>query len=417
MKKAYKFVLTVIGLLFLFVVGNLAFWIFRPNMNYIEPDLDLESWKVPNDAPHNAFTDMVSWNGYHYLTYRSAPFHGSTAQSKIKVVRSTDFVNWEEVEEFSSQGNDIRDPKFGIIGTRLFVYIVVRVAGVEAKIQSYYSYTEDGTDWIALEEPEPEDLRFWRPKTFDNLMWYCPIFVQGDLGLYNSTDGINWDKVSTIYDGEEADETDMEFLPDGRILCTIRQQLGTATFGNNKRTTIIAVSNAQYTKWDYEKSDLTRLDGPCLFSYDNRIYAVARYQPEVDNAFQQIGSVLSRKRTALYLVEDDKLVHISNLPSGGDTSYPAAVISDDWVYISYYTNDFIYDYPWIIGMEMPTHIRIAKIKLSKLEDLAEEKLEKYAENLTYSSFPWLDYIVFFGVLAGCVLIGCKISSSQNLNIL
>ena len=84
-----------------------------------------------------------------------------------------------------------------------------------------------------------------------------------------------------------------------------------------------------------------------------------------------MGSIFSRKRTALYRVEEAGLVHLSNLPSAGDTSYAGLVRRGDNLYISYYTNDADKDYPWILGMVSPSEIRMARINLPSLEALSE----------------------------------------------
>jgi hypothetical protein len=108
------------------------------------------------------------------------------------------------------------------------------------------------------------------------------------------------------------------------------------------------------------------LDGPVLFSYNNRTFAVARYQPGTRTVFTNLGSIFSKKRTALYLVETDKLIYLTDLPSAGDTSYPGVVIKHDELYISYYTSDINYDYPWLLGMVAKSEVRLAKINLTSL---------------------------------------------------
>ena len=99
---------------------------------------------------------------------------------------------------------------------------------------------------------------------------------------------------------------------------------------------------------------------------------MGRNQPRVAGPFDWQGSIFSRKRTGLYLVEEDRLVYLSHLPSSGDTSYSGVVQLGDELYVSYYTNDIEQDYPWILGMVSPSSIRMAKIDLKSLEAMAEE---------------------------------------------
>ena len=59
-------------------------------------------------------------------------------------------------------------------------------------------------------------------------------------------------------------------------------------------------------------------------------------------------------------------MHLADLPSSGDTSYPGATIVDGKVYISYYSNDPGRDYPWLWGMLRPTRIQMTAIDISDL---------------------------------------------------
>jgi len=77
-----------------------------------------------------------------------------------------------------------------------------------------------------------------------------------------------------------------------------------------------------------------------------------------------LGSAISQKRTALFLVKENAegLIHLTDLPSCGDTSYAGAAIADGKVFISYYTNDPRKDYPWLLGMLLPTRIQITEFE-------------------------------------------------------
>ena len=122
------------------------------------------------------------------------------------------------------------------------------------------------------------------------------------------------------------------------------------------------------------QSRLTRLDGPYLFTYHDRIYAVGRYQPDLGHSglLTAQGSVLARKRTSLFEVRTDGLAYLTDLPSAGDTSYTGVVIAGDTAYISYYTSPIDRDYSWILGMLTPSAVRMAKVDLLALEALANQ---------------------------------------------
>ena len=142
---------------------------------------------------------------------------------------------------------------------------------------------------------------------------------------------VSWEKISTIYEGLKNDETAIEFLPDGRIISTARLEGTGNYFGDKLGCTLISIADPPYKHWNNNKSYVTRLDGPVLFSYNNNTYAIGRYQPNIGFLTKQ-GSILSRKRTSIYLVEENNLNWLSDLPSAGDTSYGGIILQNDYLY-------------------------------------------------------------------------------------
>jgi len=100
----------------------------------------------------------------------------------------------------------------------------------------------------------------------------------------------DWSIVSPIYEGDRNDETDIEFLPDGRMLATARLEASDDWFGDNRGATLIAVSAPPFTQWTTTKSKVTRLDGPYLFPYHDRVYAAGCYEPGYGGLLARGGS-------------------------------------------------------------------------------------------------------------------------------
>ena len=64
-----------------------------------------------------------------------------------------------------------------------------------------------------------------------------------------------------IQEGNGNDETDIEFLPDGRLLATTRLEVTPDTvLGNYDGRTGLHVAEPPYTEWTTRESRLTRLD-------------------------------------------------------------------------------------------------------------------------------------------------------------
>jgi hypothetical protein len=302
--------------------------------------------------------------------HAASPYHLASDQCHLVVLRSADGRYWERIARLDAAPEDIRDPKLAVIGGRLFLYALKNVELNPEPYTTVYTSSTDGCAWEPWRAIEPQGWLFWRPKSRDGKTWYVPAYwwEHGRSALFASTDGANWRLVSQIYAGGRNDETDIEFLPDGRMIATGRLEYGESPFGHRSGATLITVSDTTYQKWEKQlESALTRLDGPNLFAWRGNVYAVGRYQPEVHGPHAWQGSAFTRKRTALFAVREDGLVRLTDLPSSGDTSYAGAVVKDGELYICYYTSDIRRDPVWIVGMLDPSSIRMARVPMEALE--------------------------------------------------
>jgi hypothetical protein len=371
----------MLGWTLLVTLGLVAWFRLRPNQARVHPALGASTWDAVADGVHNSNTDLIHYRGQFLLVHAASPYHMGSSECRLVVRRSADAHRWEKIAELRMPGEDIRDPKFAVIGGRLFLYALPNRGFYAVPYGTVYATSETGEQWtpferVVLEGTEPEGWLFWRPKTRDDLTWYVPAYWNrhGRSILLRSGDGVRWSLVSWIWRGEGNDETDFEWLPDGRMLATARLEVTPdRLLGNRDASTLLATAAPPYERWTYHKSRVTRLDGPALFSHEGRIYALARYQAGPRGVFTRLGGTLSRKRTSLFLVEPERLVRLSDLPSAGDTSYAGVVLKDGMLFASYYSSDIRRDYPWILGMVLPTDIRMAQVPLERVAELAREK--------------------------------------------
>ncbi len=370
-----RFVLvTATVLLLAALVG--AYALLRPNRAQLALGLQIETWDVVADGEHNSNTDMIFWRDHFWLVHAASPYHLGTPKSRLLIRRSSDARSWETVATLRVPGKDIRDPKFAPIGGRLFLYALSNEGIFATPEGSVVSISDDGRTWSEFQPVGPKGWLFWRPKSPDGRTWYVPAYWwdHGESVLLRSLDGLAWERVSTIYQGEGNDETAIQFLPDGRLLATARLEVTPDTLSGNKdASTLLAVAETPFERWSYRKSRVTRLDGPVLFSHAGRVFAVARHQDGKRGPLMRLGGVWSRKRTSLYEVTEESLTHLSDLPSAGDTSYAGVVLRDGFLYTDYYTSAIDRDYPWFLGMFLPTDIRMARVSLDSLVALADEK--------------------------------------------
>jgi hypothetical protein len=373
-----RFFLTAAAVLLLVALAG-AYALLRPNRAQLASTLEIESWDVVADGEHNSNTDMIFWRDHFWLIHAASPYHMGTPKSRLVIRRSSDTRSWETVTSLQVAGKDIRDPKFAPIAGRLFLYALSNEGFFATPEGSVVSTSRDGKTWSEFRPVGPKGWLFWRPKSADGRTWYVPAYWwdHGRSVLLRSLDGVEWEQVSTIYEGEGNDETAIEFLPDGRLLATARLEVTPDTLtGHEDASTLLAVAEPPFERWSYRKSQVTRLDGPVLFSHAGRVFAVARHQDGKRGPLMRLGGAWSRKRTALYEVTAENLSYLSDLPSAGDTSYAGVVLRDGFAYIDYYTSAIERDYPWLLGMFLPTDIRMARISLDSLVALADERSQR-----------------------------------------
>ncbi len=362
---AVGFLVFVVGLLL--AVGYA--WL-RPNRARVDPVLGLEHWTAVADGVHNSNTDLIAWRGELLLVHDARPYHLGTPDSRLVVKRSRNGRSWETLATLRVAGKDIRDPKLAVIGGRLFLYALPNSSTYATPEGTVLATSDDAVDWSPFEPVGPPGWLFWRPKSPDGgRSWYVAAYWHGHgrSMLLRSEDGHAWDPVSVIHEGDGNDETAIEFLPDGRLLATARLEITPdALLGNAGAHTLVAVAKPPYESWTTTRVGTTRLDGPNLFSVGGRVFAVGRWQPGPYGPFTRQASTLARKRTALYRVEPGRLVWLSDLPSAGDTSYAGVVQRDGEIWVDWYTSRVDRDFPWLLGMFLPTDIRMARFSAEDL---------------------------------------------------
>ena len=284
-----------------------------------------------HNGEHNAFTDLVRWEGKFWLTFRSCPDgHMVHPTSSILVLSSEDTENWTEEHRFSVDRRDVRDPHFLIFGDRLFVYTGTWWSGDDTLPREEYDlnrhlgyavFTDDGESWS-----EPRQLEgtyghyIWRAAVHDGKAYLCgrrkENYSEQEGGaaptrivqsaMLESDDGLIW-KFHSLFQLARGDETAFLFEDDGSLLAVSRS----------------GSQPAQLVRADPPWKEKTRVDfpdyigGPLLARWGDRYLVGGRRNTE------------EGPRTALYWLEGNTLEQFLTLPSGGDNSYPGFVELDN----------------------------------------------------------------------------------------
>ena len=309
--------------LFLFLLAivsglttTLLLWVFRPNQAIVASELSINSHEITLEDQHNAFTDLVFWKGSFFLVYISSPSHFANQKSSVMVLTSSDFENWEEVICLKVEGKDIRDPKIACIKDSLFIYALLNDSIDPKPNGTVYSRSVNGKDWTPFTSIAEHGWLFGHPKSIDNEVWYTPAhnWTFDQLSLLRSTDGVNWQICSIIADQKGLDETAIEWVNNDKLIAVTRFEPSSALFGSKKNGTLVHTSKFPFDDWELmaEDHDL-RLDSPSLFIHNQQVYVVARYQIPQKGILLKQGSIFSRKRTSIFAIETNRILHLSDL--------------------------------------------------------------------------------------------------------
>ena len=316
------------------------------------PAPGVEIARIWDKAPHNAFTDLVFWQGDFYCTFRESTDHVHGTDGKIRVIRSADGAQWESVALFEREGIDLRDPKLSVApGDRLMVlcggsrYEGRELVGRAPMVAFLSARGEAFTEPVAIEMD---------PAIASDNDWLWRVTWQGDTGygvvyqarkddqpwgaqLVSTTDGIQYRLRSTLKVEGKPNEATVRFSPAGEMYIVVRNEDG-------KMRGHLGRASAPYTQWQWSEIPI-RLGGPdFLFLDDARMALGTRHYGR--SARTILGTLSGDGDFALKLI----------LPSGGDTSYPGMLLRGDMLWVSYYASH-----------EEKTAIYLAKIPLATFE--------------------------------------------------
>ena len=284
--------------------------------------------QIWEEAPHNAFPDMVRFNNQWYLAFREADSHDVSSDGNVQVIRSTDGVTWEPVVEFDRIGEDLRDARLTVLDdSRLMLNSAAAPLDSVYSRQSLCWFSENGTDWSDAYEVGEEDWWLWSVAQHPDGDLYGVAY--GRLGenptpttttrLYNSSDGMNYvTVVPTLTSEGSTNEADIVFCQDGTAVTLVRGSSGRCYVGT---------SNGDYTNWTF-KTIYSKIGGPELIELpDGNILAASRLTDGIG-------------RTSIsWLDPDDGIMEeLLTLPSGGDCGYPGMVWHNDRLWITYYSS-------------------------------------------------------------------------------
>jgi hypothetical protein len=280
----------------------------------------IRAQQIWNNAPHNAFTDLIRFNNEWLCILREGDTHMSL-DGVLRIISSANTHQWNSSSLITADA-DLRDGKFCLTPNGQLM-----VCGVEAVIpedtrihQSVVWFSKNGHSWSKKYPIGDLNFWLWRVTWYEGIA-YSMAYSCGKermISLYSSEDGINFTvHAKRLIDKGEPNEASLLF-DNGVGYCLLRRE---------KANALLGISNPPFTHWEWK--DLGVLIGGPHFIVipDGRFIAAVRLYDD-------------KVRTSLCWLnpQTGELNEVLALPSGGDTSYPGLIWYQDRLWVSYYSS-------------------------------------------------------------------------------
>ena len=310
--------------------------------------------RIWDKAPHNAFTDLVRWDGRFWCAFREGRGHVST-DGKIRLLESKDANRWESAALIELAGYDLRDAHLSVTPDGRLM-LLGGAAPREKDNQSaptgtFVSFSADGKQWTQPQMAVEPGRWLWCV-TWHKKKAYGVTYTAGKDGTYLdllvSADGIHFERhVPRLFEQGRPSEVTLRFDTDATCYAIVRRDRSQS----ESSSAFLGVSRPDYKQWQWKDlgPEFNGFGGPNLIRIPGGHGSTELTEVWIAAGRMHDGGA----HTAItYIdVKNGTMTKMIKLPSGGDTSYPGLVWHNEMLYVSYYSSH-----------EAKTSIYLAKVK-------------------------------------------------------
>lgn len=288
---------------------------------------------VWNQAPHNAFTDLIHFDNAYYCVFREGSSHTSY-DGKLRILKSADSKTWSSFDLITYNNKDLRDPHF-FVDNYGRLSILAFASDDKVRFNVIYKLTNSGFEY----EKANVDNDYWiwssfkaKGKLFSlgyNTKQPCfnSVFnsTKPKLLLFQNTDSsfTSFSKLELLNMNPSnfgcPNESSI-ILKDSTFIAIVRDDIDN-TFSH------IGYLSKPYTDWHWQNFPFY-VRGPKLALLpDGKIFLAAASMEDYDRTYY-----------AIINPSDYSVEKIKAFPSAGDTGYPGVIIEGNTALISYYSS-------------------------------------------------------------------------------
>lgn len=295
---------------------------------FVHPNVEVEESSknfIVRSSNHLAFPDLIKYQDKWYLTYREGDGHIYKNYSKIIVMSSDDFVNWNRIQEFEIENWDLRDPKFSYneLKNELYLHVYGREIGADPiNSRSYFSkYNIDNGKFLDLEiikMPLNIPNKLWLSDWLWKPIWYkSKFYVNGYLfnGIRTYSSNDLESSLSLIFKTWNQGWSESASIIFNDTIITIVRTNTLVQLGKS------SVDNFKYS---WKELNISDLGGPSIVKFRDTEFIVA-------------GRQKGRFEIFIYNTENESMTSLfkSNMDSP-DIGYNGLYLDEDKLYIVYY---------------------------------------------------------------------------------
>ncbi len=339
----------------------LSYCYFLFNTAISSPRDSIDVSKIWDQAPHNAFTDLIRFDNHFYCAFREGISHvGGKNSGKIRILKSKEGKQWNSVALLETEELDLRDAKLSITPQNLIMVTMAGAVFEEGMVRELFpmvAFSDKSGMNFSLPERSvidpavaPTKDWIWRVTWHKGVGYGIDYQLKENardrktlkkdawlVYLLKTTDGKYFEKVAQLAIDDLPNEATLRFDEKDNMHVLVRREA-------KDQMGVLAKSAYPYQNWTYHPLEV-RLGGPnFLFLKNDRLVIGTRYYE---------GAATF---TALLVTDSQgSILKTIKLPSGGDTSYPGMVVHDKELWVSYYS-----------GHEGKAGIYLAKIPMKML---------------------------------------------------
>jgi len=297
-------------------------------------------------APHNAFTDLIRYNGKFFCVFREGQTHVSGNDGSIRVIASDSGQIWSSVALLRFPKVDLRDPKISVMPDGRLMILCGGSSYEGKKVMGWHTtvmFSDNGYEWTDPMKVKGIPVNNWifGITWHDGVGYVAPRIcgknpVTGEVDqegtqivVYKTLDGLNYQRVSEDIAGPNFEcaggcgEASIQFDSAGNMRMIVR----VPDAGKWLK------SEPPFSR--YEVMDIAHgMGGPDFIGWEDGKWLVGTREYSNERPATRSGS-----GTVLLIMDDHGAIRrMAELPAGGDTSYPGMLIHNGALWFSYYSS-------------------------------------------------------------------------------